>query len=125
MWSFAGKKEDKCWIWIAHDRVRKTVVAFQLGTRGYKTGKKLWNKVKDLKVNLYASDHWHVYPKLFPENKHIIGKEHTQNIEGFNSNFRLFLKRLNRKTKCYSKTEEMLEASLRLVIHKFNLIYGC
>lgn len=38
-------------------------------------------------------------------------------VEGENSRFRHYLARLHRKTFCYSKSEEMLKLSIRLVIH--------
>jgi insertion element IS1 protein InsB len=124
MWSFVGKKKCKCWIWLALDRVRKRIVGWITGGRGVKTGRVLWNKIQHIPVHQYASDDWLPYQKIIPCNKHLIGKQYTENIEGFNSNFRLFLKRLNRKTKCYSKTKEMLDNSLKLYIHRFNCIYG-
>ncbi|MBD0265150.1 MAG: IS1 family transposase, partial [Tolypothrix sp. Co-bin9] len=38
-------------------------------------------------------------------------------VEGENSRFRHYLARLHRKSFCYSKSEEMLELSIRLVIY--------
>jgi insertion element IS1 protein InsB len=125
MWSFVGSKENKCWIWLALDRVRKRIVGFVTGTRGKKTGRKLWDKIQNIPVCNYVSDDWEAYQDFIPKDKHLIGKQYTNSIEGFNSNFRLFLKRLNRRTKCYSKSQEMLDNCLKLYIHRFNLIYSC
>jgi insertion element IS1 protein InsB len=125
MWSYVGSKSRKCWIWLAFDRLRKRFVGFVTGSRGKKTGKELWERIKHIPVSNYTSDDWQVYQDFVPEEKHLIGKQHTNSIEGFNSNFRLFLKRLNRRTKCYSKTQEMLDNSLKLFIHRSNVIYGC
>ena len=124
MWSYIGTKKKKCWIWIAHDRERKRVIDFELGSRGYKTGLRLWERIKKLNVVKFASDDWAAYQQFIPQDRHLIGKQYTENIEGFNSNYRLFLKRLNRRTKCYSKSKEMLKASLNLVINKFNITYS-
>ena len=125
MWSFVGSKKKKCWIWLALDRARKRFVGFTTGSRGSKTGKKLWSQIKDIPVVFYTSDDWEAYSTFIPRNKHLVGKQYTNSIEGFNSNFRLFMKRLNRRTKCYSKTKEMLDISLKLMIHRFNSIYSC
>ena len=38
-------------------------------------------------------------------------------IEGENTRLRHYLARLKRKTLCYSKSEEMLRLSLKLLIH--------
>ena len=36
LWSFAGKKTRKQWIWIAMDRESRLVVAMHMGSRGRK-----------------------------------------------------------------------------------------
>lgn len=38
-------------------------------------------------------------------------------VEGENTRLRHYLARLHRKTLCYSKSIEMLECSLRLLLH--------
>ena len=53
--------------------------------------------------------------------EHIITKSETCLVESYNSVLRYGLARLHRKTKCYSKSEEMLRLSVLLLIHKFNL----
>lgn len=124
MWSFIGTKKKKCWIWLALDKVNKKFLGFVTGSRGKTTGRKLWQKIKHFNIKQYATDNWEAYQKFLPKEKHLIGKKYTCDIEGFNSNFRLFLKRLNRRTKCYSKSKEMLDCSLKLLIHKFNSVYS-
>lgn len=123
IWSFVGKKKKKCWIWLALDKVKKKFLGFTTGSRGKTTGRQLWEKIKGFNVKQYATDDWEAYQDFLPKDKHMIGKEYTCDIEGFNSNFRLFLKRLNRRTKCYSKSKEMLDCSLKLLISKFNGVY--
>ena len=125
MWSYTGFKKKKCWIWLALDRHRKRFVGFVTGSRSKKTGRQLWEKIKDIQVVNYATDDWEAYKDFLPIDKHLIGKQYTNHIEGFNSNFRLFMKRLNRRTKCYSKTKEMLDCSLKLMIYRFNSVYSC
>ncbi len=49
---------------------------------------------------------------------HVITKSETHLIESSNSSIRDNLARFNRKTKRYSKTEEMLRISLDLFFHK-------
>ncbi len=46
-----------------------------------------------------------------------VSKTYMTRVEGENSRFRHYLARLHRKTFCYSKSEEMLELSIRLVIY--------
>ena len=47
------------------------------------------------------------YDRLLPEDKHLITQTFTQNIERQNLNFRTRIKRLQRKTICFSKSVEM------------------
>ena len=55
-----------------------------------------------------------------PKIQHIQSKAHTYTVEGYNSLFRHFLARMRRKTKCCSKSKEMLEYSIKLLILKRN-----
>ena len=43
MWSFVKNKKKRCWIWLAICRFTKLVIGFVTGTRGKKTGKKLYD----------------------------------------------------------------------------------
>ncbi len=45
-------------------------------------------------------------------------KPETFTVEGYNSRIRHYLARFNRKGKCYSKSEKMIENSLRVNIFK-------
>lgn len=49
-----------------------------------------------------------------------IGKLWTQRIERHNLNFRTHLKRLHRKTICFSKTERMHDAVIKLYVNYIN-----
>ena len=91
-----------------------------MGSRGKKTGRELWERIKNIECNSYCTDYWEAYKDFIPSNKHIISKKETFTIEGINSNFRHFVARFHRKTKCYSKSDEMIECTLKLLINKFN-----
>ncbi len=67
-----------------------------------------------------SSDHWAAYKTIVPEEKLIQSKAETFTVEGYNSLFRHFLARMRRKSKCYSKSKEMLEYSILLLMHKRN-----
>jgi IS1 family transposase len=94
---------------------------FQLGSRGTKTGKVLYKKIKDEnKGSTYMTDYWKPYVEILEKEKHIQSKAETYTVEGYNSVLRHFLARLRRKTKCYSKSFEMLRYSLILLFKKWN-----
>jgi insertion element IS1 protein InsB len=67
------------------------------------------------------TDHWGAYRSIIPWNMyHKASKAETFTVEGYNSNVRHFLARMRRKTKCYSKSEIMLNYSLKLLMAKWN-----
>ncbi len=51
--------------------------------------------------------------------KHIIGKDETWKIERKNLNFRTHIKRLNRKTICYSKNEKIHDNVIGMYIDRY------
>jgi IS1 family transposase len=48
---------------------------------------------------------------------HLIKKTYMTGVEGENTRGRHYLARLHRKTLCYSKSQEMLKTSVRLLLH--------
>ncbi|MDR2361285.1 MAG: IS1 family transposase, partial [Prevotellaceae bacterium] len=69
---------------------------------------KLWDKIKDLSINVFTSDHWKSYEEFVPSEKHIQTKSETYTVEGYNSRIRHYLARFKRKEKCYSKADYMI-----------------
>jgi insertion element IS1 protein InsB len=76
--------------------------------------------IEDSATGLVASDYWKAYETFVPKERHIQSKKETFTVEGYNSLFRHFLARLRRKTKCYSKSIEMLYYSVLLLMTKWN-----
>ena len=89
-----------------------------------KAYKKLVSKLSKYAVGAYCTDEWKVYKSL-PKHRHLIGKKHTTQIESLNANVRHYLARFSRKTRCYSKSPEMVELSLFLLFFKdlFNYLF--
>ena len=65
----------------------------------------------------YVTDGYVVYRMFIDEDSHIVSKTYMTRIEGENTRLRHYLARLHRKTLCYSKSTEMLRASIHLLIH--------
>ena len=91
-----------------------------LGDRGVNTGKRLWDGIGDKEIGEVMTDYWMPYQCFIPSEKHTMSKKETYTVEGYNSICRHFLARLRRKTKCYSKSIEMLKYSLHLLMLKRN-----
>ena len=112
---FFKKRKNKRWLWIFYHRKSKKVIDFEVGSRGFKTAKKLFERNQHKE---YRTDNYPVYKQIIPKEKHKIGKQFTQGIENLNGRIKHFLARFHRKTYCYSKSIDMMKASLRLLFHK-------
>jgi insertion element IS1 protein InsB len=91
-----------------------------LGNRGTETGKNLWDKVKDYANGFVMADYWKSYKEMIPAEQLVQSKAETYTVESYNGVIRHFLARFRRKTKCYSKSEKMIEYSLMLLMAKRN-----
>ena len=120
MWTFIEKKKNQFWLWLAYSPKHRQMLAFSLGKRTDESCRHLLAKLKQVRITRFYTDNWESYRNLIPEFCHWIGKRGTQRIERQNLNFRTHLKRLQRRTICFSKTKKMLEAIVRLYIHQLN-----
>ena len=84
-----------------------------LGDRSEKTGKQLLDKI-GLEGKIFLTDDWDAYHKLIPQDQLFTGKDLTFPIEQSNSDVRHHLARMTRRTKVVSKSELMVDASLKL-----------
>lgn len=115
--TFVGSKKTKIWLWTAVDHFRQGILGWVLGDHSAKTFEPLWALVSTWQCYFYITDGWSVYPGFIPEGDQIISKTYMTRVEGENTRLRHDLARLHRKTLCYSKTEEMLRHSIRLLLH--------
>uniref|UniRef100_UPI00166D2F5C IS1 family transposase n=1 Tax=Aquaticitalea lipolytica TaxID=1247562 RepID=UPI00166D2F5C len=60
------------------------------------------------------TDRLNVYPSLIPKSIHRRFQYCTNKIERMNLTLRTHIKRLSRKTICFSKSEKYLEAHLKI-----------
>jgi insertion element IS1 protein InsB len=67
-----------------------------------------------------ATDYWKSYKEMIPIEQLVQSKAETYTVESYNGIIRHFLARFRRKTKCYSKSEKMIEYSLMLLMAKRN-----
>lgn len=121
MWSFVGSKANQRWLWYGFDPDRKKIISFQLGRRTDESCQKLLKKLEGCQVLRYCTDEWKSYQKMLPSTHHWIGKDLTQDIERQNLKFRRHIKRLQREAICFSKSDEMHDAVLKLYIYHSNV----
>ncbi len=119
-WSFVGSKSNQRWTWLGLTASTRRIGAVVNGRRTDKSCQQLLRKYQNSRVLEFASDQWQSYPKYVPSDLHYIGKHKTQRVERTNLNFRLHLKRLQRKTIAFSKSDEMHDAVINLYVHHHN-----
>ncbi len=78
------------------------------------------DKLAACAVEQFYTDDWQSYEKTLPAARHTISKAETQDIERHNLNFRTHIKRLHRRTICFSKSDEMHEAVIKLYVNHSN-----
>ena len=118
-WSYVGSKKNQRWLWYAIDAATGTVLSFVLGPRKDSVFKRLYGQLKAFNIKTYYTDDWGSYSKYIPAEKHVIGKKNTQKIENKNLNFRTRIKRLARKTICFSKSELLHDTVIGLFINRY------
>ena len=98
------------------------ILGWVLGDRSGQTFQHLWEIVGAWNCYFYITDGWKVYPNFIPDGDQIISKTYMTRVEGENTRLRHYLARLKRKSLCYSKSEEMLRHSVRLLIHSLKFL---
>ena len=70
-------------------------------------------------ITKYYTDGWGAYERHIDAEQHHVGKEHTQKIESKHINLRTRIKRLVRRTLCFSKTEQMPDLVIGLFMNRY------
>jgi IS1 family transposase len=111
---FIGNRRNKCWIIYLLERSTGKVVDFVVGNRSKETIQSLLGFLSQTQPPAIYTDYFPSYRSAIPAHLHIPGRAVTNHIERMNLNLRTHIKRLGRRTICYSKSTEMLEACLRV-----------
>lgn len=112
--TYIGNKENQCWIAYALCSQTKQVVDFVVGKRSKRTLRMIVNTLLLSGVETIKTDKLNIYQSLIPSQRHISAAYNINHIERNNLNLRTHLKRLSRRTICFSKSLVMLEACLKI-----------
>jgi insertion element IS1 protein InsB len=119
MWSFVGKKQEQRWLWHAIDHRTGEVLAYVFGRRQDEVFLRLKALLEPFRITRFHTDYWGAYRRhLDPEAYHP-GKRNTQNIERKHLTLRTRIKRLVRKTICFSKSIEMHDIIIGLFVNRY------
>ena len=119
MWSYVGKKDAQRWLWHAIDHVSGAVLAYVLGTHEDKAFLELKELLTPFGIKKFYTDDWGAYRRHLNPEEHEVGKKNTQKIERKHLTLRTRIKRLARKTICFSKKILMHDVVIGLFINRY------
>lgn len=117
-WSYVGSKAWQHWLGYAYNTKTGGVLAYTFGPRTDQTCRELLALLTPFNIGMLTSDDWGSYGREVPKNKHLTGKIFTQRIERNNLTLRTRIKRLGRKTICFSRSVEIHEKVIGAFIEK-------
>jgi insertion element IS1 protein InsB len=114
MITYIGRKQNQFCIAYALCGDTKKVIDFVVGKRNKRTLKMLINTLLLSNVATIKTDKFNIYQSIIPKNIHSNAAYETNHIERKNLSIRTHLKRLSRRTICFSKSMVMLQACLKI-----------
>jgi insertion element IS1 protein InsB len=123
IWTFCGSKDWKIWVWLARDEASGQIAGMHLGGRDKEAFEELIGCLPRRYASraVFCTDDFPVYSSVLPAQRHIVGKEHTWSIEGFNNRVRQLCNRFTRKTSGFSRKYNYHFYLLYICICQFNL----
>ncbi len=119
MWSYVARKSNPRWLWHAIDHHTGKVLAYVFGRRKDKVFLRLQELLEPFSITKFYTDGWGAYERHIDVENHRVGKDKTQKIESKHINLRTRIKRLVRRTICFSKTEQMHDLVIGLFINRY------
>ncbi len=119
MWSYVHDKGHQRWLWHAIDHETGEVLAYVFDSREDRALLTLKALLEPFNLQRFYTDGWGAYDRHLPEDQLVVGKKHTQKIERKHLTLRTRIKRLARKTICFSKRENMHDIVIGLFINRY------
>jgi insertion element IS1 protein InsB len=119
MWSYVGKKAEPRWLWHAIDHHSGHVLAYVFGRRQDAVFLQLRTPLEPFGITRFYTAGWGAYERHIAPEQHAVGKQHTQKIESKHINLRTRIKRLVRRTICFSKTTTRHDLVIGLFINRY------
>jgi insertion element IS1 protein InsB len=119
MWSFVGTKKDQRWLWHAIDHGTGAVLAYVFGRRKDEVFLQLKALLEPFGLTRFYTDYWGAYTRHLEPDVHSPGQRNTQKIERKHLTLRTRIKRLVRKTICFSKSTQMHDIVIGLFVNRY------
>jgi insertion element IS1 protein InsB len=95
------------------------VLAYVFGRRKDAVFLELQKLLKPFGITRFYTDGWGAYERCIAPEQHQVGKDNTQRIERKHINLRTRIKRLVRRTICFSKTTTMHDLVIGLFMNRY------
>ena len=118
MWSHVQNKDQQRWLWRAIDHATGKVLAYALGPRKDSAFKRLKTLLQPFGITQFLTDEWGAYLRHLDLGSHFLSKRLTQKIERKHLTLRPRIKRLARKTLCFSTSTLMHDTVIGLFINR-------
>lgn len=112
MWSFVQRKRNQRWLWHAIDHRSGQVLAYVFGRPQNEAFLKLKALLEPFGITTDYTDYWGAYTRHLDPDKHQPGKRK-------HLTFRARIKRLARKTSCFSKSIQMRDIVIGLFVNRY------
>lgn len=122
-WSYVQNKGEQRWLWLAIHHETRVVLAYALGKRTDEVFMEMKGLLEPFGITIFYTDSWGAYSRNIPVENHVASKENTQRIERKNLTLRTRIKRLVRRTICFSKCQKMHDIVVGLVINFIEFSY--
>src|SRR4029453_18419822 len=119
MCGFVGKKQEQRWLWHAIDHCTGKVLAYVFGRRKDDIFLQWKALLEPFGIARYHTDDWGAYERNLDPDVHSPGKRNTQQIERKHLTLRTRIKRLARKTICFSQSIEMHDIIIGLFVNRY------
>lgn len=120
MWSYVRNKENQRWLWHAIEHQTGRILAYVLAPHEDFAFLELRDLLAPFGIENFYTDNWGTYRRYpLPDCEHEVNKQLTQKIERKHLTLRTRIKRLARKTICFSKSIQMHDIVIGLFINCF------
>jgi IS1 family transposase/transposase-like protein len=114
LWTYIGRKDNEYWLAYGLDKATGRVVDFVIGKRTKGTLKLLIDSLLNFQPKKIRTDNLTIYQRLIPKTIHRRGAYCINHIERKNLSIRTHLKRLSRRTICFTRNITLLESCLKI-----------
>jgi insertion element IS1 protein InsB len=119
MWSYVGSKRKPRWLWHAIDHGSRKVLAYVFGRRQDEVFLQLKALLAPFGIPRFFTDRWGASARHLAPRTHVPGKRNTPQIERKHLTLRTRIKRLARKTICFSKSIELHDIVIGLFVNRY------